>query len=106
MVYPMMVNLQIDKVFSREDAGVLGVAQLLNFGVIPFVAFGLGLLFFPGQPTVQMGLLLVALLPTSGMTISWTGFRQRQHQRRHQNDRDWPADGIVGHAVVCKLAVG
>ena len=74
MVYPMMVNLQIDKVFSREDAGVLGVAQLLNFGVIPFVAFGLGLLFFPGQPTVQMGLLLVALLPTSGMTISWTGF--------------------------------
>lgn len=74
MVYPMMVNLQLDKVVSREDAGVLGVAQLLNFGVIPFVAFGLGLLFFPGRPAVQMGLLLVALLPTSGMTISWTGF--------------------------------
>jgi len=31
-------------------------------------------LFFPGQPYMALGLLLASLLPTSGMTISWTGF--------------------------------
>ncbi len=79
MVYPMMVNLQIDKVFSGGGMRVQAVTQVLNFGVIPFIAFGLGLLFFPGElesgdPLVRLGLLLAALLPTSGMTISWTGF--------------------------------
>jgi ACR3 family arsenite efflux pump ArsB len=79
MVYPMMVNLQLDKVFSGGGLRCQVVTQLLNFGVIPFIAFGLGLLFFPGDlesgdPMVRLGLLLAALLPTSGMTISWTGF--------------------------------
>jgi len=47
---------------------------LINFGLIPFFAFGLGRVFFADQPYLALGLLLAALLPTSGMTISWTGF--------------------------------
>src|SRR5690606_1227796 len=39
-----------------------------------FVAFALGRLWFPEQPYLALGLLLAALLPTSGMTIAWTGF--------------------------------
>ncbi len=74
MVYPMMVNLQIKKVFSRGDGKVQFVAQFINFAIIPFVAFGIGKLFFQNQPLIALGLLLAALLPTSGMTISWTGF--------------------------------
>lgn len=80
MVYPMMVNLQVDKVFSKNGLRCQIVTQVINFGVIPFIAFGLGLLFFPSNdpgssdPMVRLGLLLAALLPTSGMTISWTGF--------------------------------
>ncbi|APG24375.1 MULTISPECIES: arsenic resistance protein [Syntrophotalea] len=74
MVYPMMVNLQIDKVFSREGQRCQLVTQIINFAIIPFVAFFLGRWFFPGQPMVVLGLLLAALLPTSGMTITWTGF--------------------------------
>ena len=74
MVYPMMVNLQVKKVFSRGDSKVQFVTQLINFGIVPFAAFGIGKLFFAGQPLVALGLLLAALLPTSGMTISWTGF--------------------------------
>ena len=74
MVYPMMVNLQIKKVFSRGDTKVQLVTQFINFAVIPFVAFGIGKLFFQDQPLIALGLLLAALLPTSGMTISWTGF--------------------------------
>lgn len=74
MVYPMMVNLQIQKVFAPGDACLQLCAQGINFGIIPFVAFGLGKVFFSQEPLIALGLLLTALLPTSGMTISWTGF--------------------------------
>ena len=75
MVYPMMITLNI----KHLSAGIKNfrlqfTAQAINFLVIPFVAFGLGLIFFPGRPYLALGLLLAALLPTSGMTISWTGF--------------------------------
>ena len=74
MVYPMMVSLKLAKVFEGGDGKAQGLAQLINFAIIPFVAYGLGRNFFAGQPDYAMGLLLAALLPTSGMTISWTGF--------------------------------
>lgn len=73
MVYPMMVNLQVKKVFEGGDARVQIVTQLLNFAIIPFIAFGLGKIAFPNSPYIALGLLLASLLPTSGMTISWTG---------------------------------
>jgi len=73
MVYPMMINLPLKKVFEPGDFKLQLTTQLLNFGVIPFLAFGLGRLFFPGEPALALGLLLASLLPTSGMTISWTG---------------------------------
>lgn len=74
MVYPMMINLQISQVFSGGDYRLQGITQFINFAVIPFVAFGTGKLFFSDQPLILLGLLLTSLLPTSGMTISWTGF--------------------------------
>jgi ACR3 family arsenite efflux pump ArsB len=74
MVYPMMVTLKIKKVFEGGDTKAQLLTQFINFAVIPFVAFGIGKVFFPDKPYMALGLLLVALLPTSGMTISWTGF--------------------------------
>ncbi|MEM1241654.1 MAG: bile acid:sodium symporter [Cyanobacteria bacterium P01_H01_bin.26] len=74
MVYPMMINLQIQKVLSGGDYRVQLLTQLINFTVIPLFALGMGKLFFADQPLVALGLLLTSLLPTSGMTISWTGF--------------------------------
>ena len=74
MVYPMMINLQINKVFSGGDYRLQGMTQFINFAIIPFVAFGIGQIFFHDRPLIVLGLLLSALLPTSGMTISWTGF--------------------------------
>jgi ACR3 family arsenite efflux pump ArsB len=75
MVYPMMVTLNIK---SLKD-GIKNVklqltTQIINFLVVPFLAYGLGLYFFPDNSYMALGLLLAALLPTSGMTISWTGF--------------------------------
>ena len=74
MVYPMMVTLKIKQVFQGGDFKAQAVTQVINFGVVPFLAFGVGLAFFGGQPYMALGLLLAGLVPTSGMTISWTGF--------------------------------
>lgn len=74
MVYPMMVNIQLKKIFTHGDSKVQLVTMLINFGIIPFVAFGICKIFFADSPLIALGLLLASLLPTSGMTISWTGF--------------------------------
>jgi ACR3 family arsenite efflux pump ArsB len=74
MVYPMMVTLKVRKVFEGGDAKAQVLTQLINFGLIPFLTFGVGLLFFRDKPYMALGLLLAGLVPTSGMTISWTGF--------------------------------
>ena len=74
MVYPMMVTLKIRQVLEGGDGKAQLLAQAINFAVIPFVAFALGKAFFAERPYMALGLLLAALVPTSGMTISWTGF--------------------------------
>jgi ACR3 family arsenite efflux pump ArsB len=76
MVYPMMINLQLQEVLSGGDLKVQLVTQLINFAVVPFFAFTMGQVFFADRPLIALGLLLASLLPTSGMTISWTGFAQ------------------------------
>ncbi len=74
MVYPMMIDLKVQDIFSGEDLKVQWVTQFINFAIVPFFAYGLGYVFFSDRPFVWLGLLLAALLPTSGMSISWTGF--------------------------------
>ena len=73
MVLPMMITLPIRKVFEGGDMKVQLTTQFLNFAITPFVAFFIGLIFFPDNKYLALGLLLTGLLPTSGMTISWTG---------------------------------
>ncbi len=74
MVYPMMVTLNIKHLKQGLQPKIQGSAALINFAIIPFVAYFLGKLFFADQPYMALGLFLASLLPTSGMTISWTGF--------------------------------
>lgn len=74
MVYPMMVTLNIRHLKQGLNPKLQGTAQFINFAIIPFIAYLLGRWFFPEQPYMALGLLLASLLPTSGMTISWTGF--------------------------------
>jgi len=74
MVYPMMVTMNVRDLFKSGSRRLHGVAQTINFLVMPAVGYGAGLLFFADQPMVRLALLLTSLLPTSGMTISWTGF--------------------------------
>lgn len=74
MVYPMMVGIRPKQLLQPGGNTVQLWALLINFALIPFIAYGLGKVFFADQPALALGLLLAALLPTSGMTISWTGF--------------------------------
>ena len=74
MIYPMMVGVKPQQLLAPGGNAVQWWAVGINFLCIPFVAYGLGRVFFAEQPALALGLLLAALLPTSGMTISWTGF--------------------------------
>lgn len=74
MIYPMMITLKFKKVLEGGDFKAQFIAQFLNFLIIPFVAFFIGKVFFKDYPYLALGILLTALVPTSGMTISWTGF--------------------------------
>ncbi|MEN8245527.1 MAG: universal stress protein [Thermodesulfobacteriota bacterium] len=78
MVYPMMVTLNVKSVFKGEDYKLQITTQVINFVLIPIIAYFTGKLFFSGGPEKYalwaVGLFLIGVLPTSGMTISWTGF--------------------------------
>lgn len=74
MVYPMMVNLNMKKVFEGGDNKAQALTQIINFAIVPFAAFFVGMIFLKENPYMVLGLLLAGLVPTSGMTISWTGF--------------------------------
>ena len=78
MVYPMMVTLNVESIFKGGDYKLQIGTQLINFILIPLLAFLMGKLFFSDGPEKYglwaVGLFLIGVLPTSGMTISWTGF--------------------------------
>ncbi|AUX10818.1 arsenite efflux pump ACR3 [Halalkaliarchaeum desulfuricum] len=74
MIYPMMINIDLQEVLNvRLHARVVLASLLLNFGLAPLVAVGLAQLFFQGTPEYAVGLYFIALIPTSGMTAAWTG---------------------------------
>lgn len=74
MVYPMMVTMNVRDLFKPGGHRLQGTTLVINFVLMPAIGYGAGLLFFAEQPMVRLALLLTSLLPTSGMTISWTGF--------------------------------
>lgn len=78
MVYPMMVTLNVKSIIGGRDHKLQLVTQVINFVFIPLLVFFLGKIFLSGEaPKLGLwavGLFLIGVLPTSGMTISWTGF--------------------------------
>ena len=72
LVYPMMVTLKLETILEKWNVKLQLATQIINFVVFPLIAYFLGILFFNDNEYLRLGLLLIALLPTSGMTISWT----------------------------------
>lgn len=71
LVYPMVVPLNFASLKEKQSNVLQVVVQVLNFILFPFFAYVLGIIFFESV-YLRLGLLLIALLPTSGMSISWT----------------------------------
>ncbi|WP_093047243.1 arsenic resistance protein [Salipaludibacillus aurantiacus] len=77
MIFATMVGLRIQELTKlKNESKMIGVSFLINFIMIPLIAFFIGTIFFSNEPLMFAGLALVALLPTSGMTISWTGIQK------------------------------
>ena len=72
MVFPMMVTLNFRSVFEKGSMKLQLTTQAINFIYLPLLALLFGLVFFSNEPAFRIAILLIALLPTSGMTVSWT----------------------------------
>lgn len=73
MIYPMFINLKIgDVVEIKNYKKAIGISLLLNFILSPLYAYLLGKVFLADQPYMALGLILISLIPTSGMTATWT----------------------------------
>lgn len=74
MIYPMMINMNIFDVFKTfKEPKKLVWATLINFVVSPLVAITIASVFFRNHPSLMMAMVIISVLPTSGMTASWTG---------------------------------
>ncbi|MCK5100136.1 MAG: arsenic resistance protein, partial [Desulfobacteraceae bacterium] len=78
MVYPMMVTLNNNNIFKGKDSRLQITTQIINFIIVPALVLVIGKIFLTGADEKfglwAVGLFLIGVLPTSGMTISWTGF--------------------------------
>lgn len=72
MIYATVIGLDFKELSTLKRPKVLILSFIINFVLIPLVAYGIGMLFLQNRPMMFAGLALSALLPTSGMTISWT----------------------------------
>ena len=72
MVYPMMVTLNFKEMTRPSNKRLQVTTQLINFILFPLIAFAIGYLFLREEPYLYLGLFMISLFPTSGMTISWT----------------------------------
>ncbi len=74
MIFPIMVTLDVRALVGTCHWRMLAAVQLANLLVLPLLGWWLGRIFLADEPYWAFGLLLMATLPTSGMTISWTRF--------------------------------
>ncbi len=76
MIFPVFINLEFDKGLKEfgDSKYSLFVATIFNFIIYPLIALGLGWLFLSEHPAMWLGLVLLSLVPTSGMTINWSYF--------------------------------
>ncbi len=74
MIYPMMINLNILNLGSGfKNFKPIAFSLLINYTISPLIAIVLANTFFNGSIEMAIGIYLISILPTSGMTVAWTG---------------------------------
>ncbi|MCQ5364921.1 bile acid:sodium symporter [Anoxybacillus salavatliensis] len=76
MIYATMVGFKWKELTHLKEKKILFASIVINFIIIPFIAFLIGKTMLQHHPIMFAGLALSALLPTSGMTISWTAIQK------------------------------
>ncbi|WP_297991158.1 arsenic resistance protein [uncultured Anoxybacillus sp.] len=76
MIYATMVGFKWKELTHLKEKKILFASLVINFAIIPLVAFLIGKMMLHNHPIMFAGLALSALLPTSGMTISWTAIQK------------------------------
>lgn len=72
MVYPSMIGLNWRDLVHLQEKKLMVISLLINFLLVPIVAYALGLLFLFNSPGLFAGLAIASLLPTSNMTVAFT----------------------------------
>lgn len=72
MIYPTMIGFKLREVMSLTQGKLVFTVAILNFLVVPAVAYFLGVGFLLSDPQLFAGLAITSLLPTSNMTIAFT----------------------------------
>lgn len=74
MVFPMMLNVKLQDILEVvKSPKAIAFSVIINFTIAPVLAYVLGRVFLSSDPMLVLGMILTGLLPTSGMTASWTG---------------------------------
>ncbi|WP_214481744.1 bile acid:sodium symporter [Bacillus sp. SM2101] len=76
MIYTSLVGLKLKELSSFKGSKILLYSMMINFLFIPAIALLIGKTLLNEYPNMFAGLVLLALLPTSGMTISWTSMQK------------------------------
>lgn len=72
MIYPSMIGFKLRDLMNLGHSRLLLTCLGINFGLIPLLAYFLGVTFLLREPQLFAGLAITALLPTSNMTIAFT----------------------------------
>ncbi len=72
MIYPTMIGFKLREVFNLSQGRLILTVIILNFLVVPVMAYLLGVGFLLRDPQLFAGLAITSLLPTSNMTIAFT----------------------------------
>lgn len=72
MIYPTMIGFKLKEAVDLSHMKTVSLSLAMNFLLIPLSAFLIGKVFLSNSPELFVGLIMISLFPTSGMTISWT----------------------------------
>ncbi len=72
MIYPTMIGFKLREVLNLSHGRLMFTVIILNFLLVPGIAYLLGIGFLLSDPQLFAGLAITSLLPTSNMTIAFT----------------------------------
>jgi predicted Na+-dependent transporter len=72
MIYPSMIGVRYADLAHMHEIKLIALAFVINFGIVPLLAYVLGLVALSSIPGLFAGIAVASLLPTSSMTVTYT----------------------------------